>query len=387
MKIFKRCSLGMASLLLLLMTAGCSGAASTETGKHEKSKEVSAPPAEQTVKPPKKQSIGQRKAEPVHKDTAPKQNSNLPFIPIEAAKGSKPLKTHYAQDTLSGMPVREAHGGTRKRSVPFGQTLLNGKPDNSDGPLQNYRIVSFYGDPDSPAMGILGQLKPDELITKLKSQAQAYANLDIDHPVIPALELVTTIAQRSAGSDGLYVQSISNKEIEKYVKLTKENGVILILDVELGRDSIMHQVQSLESYLKLPNVYLAIDTEFHVHQGQVPGKNLGHVDGRNVQQAVQYVSGLIKKNHLPDKVVVVHQFRSDIIRNKQAIHPTKQVEVVLNGDGFDIPGIKMNSYRILVRNQPIQYGGFKLFFKLDTPMLTPKQTLTLDPAPAYISYE
>lgn len=311
----------------------------------------------------------------------------LPYTPQFAAKDAEPLKKHYTQDTLAQMPHLEAHGDTRKRSVPFGQTLLNGKTDKTNGPLKKYRVVSFYGTPESSAMGILGEYTPDVLIKKLKAQTRAYTDLDPSHPAIPALEMIATVAQRSPGPHGLYISRPNDKDIEKYAKLAKDNGAILVLDVQLGHDTIMHQVQSLEKYLKLPYVTLAIDTEFHVRAGQVPGVVLGHVDGNHVEQAIQYVNDLIVKNHLPDKFVVVHQFRDDIIRNKSAIKPTDHTEVVLNGDGFGTPGQKMAGYHLLVRDEPVQYGGFKLFYKEDYPVLTPKDVLTLDPAPAFINYE
>ena len=149
----------------------------------------------------------------------------------------------------------------------------------------------------------------------------------------------------------------------------------------------MHQVQSLQKYLKLPYVYIAIDTEFHVHRGETSGVELGHVDGNNIEKAIAFISNLTIQNHLPDKIVFIPQYRDAIIRNKKAIKPTDHTEVVINGDGFGYSGNKMAGYRILVRNESIQYGGFKLFLKEDHPLLTPKEVLTLDPAPAFINYQ
>jgi hypothetical protein len=285
------------------------------------------------------------------------------------------------------MPLTEAHGDTRERSVPLGETLQKGKTDLTNGPFKKYRIVSYYGHPQSAQMGILGQYKPEEFMKKLIAQTKAYSDIDPKRPAIPAIELITTVAQRNAGPNGLYYHMTDKKDIETYLKLAKEHHALLILDVQLGQDSVIHQTKLLEEYLKLPYVTLAIDTEFHVKKGQTPGVQLGHVYGEDIQEAIDYVSDLTVKNHLPDKMVIVHQFAEDIIINKNSIHPTDHIEILLNNDGFGDASIKRAEYHSLVREEPIQYGGFKLFYSQDKPVMTPKEVLELDPAPAFVDYQ
>lgn len=320
--------------------------------------------------------------------TATSEPASQPsYQAIKPSEAAQPLKSHYTETQLAEMPKTEAHGDDTERSVPLGQTLEKGTEDETDGPLQKNRIVSYYGHPDSTSMGILGEYSPEELMEKLKDQTKAYSELDPDRPAIPAIELIATVAQRNPGEDGLYMHATTDEDIEKYAKLAEENDALLILDVQLGQDNIMNQVKSLEKYLKLPYVHLAIDTEFHVKEGQVPGEDLGHVDGENVQEAIDYVSNLASENGLPDKVVVVHQFADIIINNKEAIHPTENVEVVLNNDGHGIAALKRSGYHQLVHNQPIQYGGFKVFYQKDEPVMTPEEVLELDPAPAFVNYQ
>ncbi|WEG12283.1 hypothetical protein PU629_19645 [Pullulanibacillus sp. KACC 23026] len=266
-------------------------------------------------------------------------------------------------------------------------TSLTNIQDKSNGPLKKYRIVSFYGHPRSTQMGILGQLPPNDLIARLKKQTRAYSAADPCYPAIPAIELIATVAGRSPGPKGLYYHETSLMDIDKYAQLAKRNGMLLILDVQLGRDSVLHQVQLLKNYLKLPYVHLAIDTEFHVGAGQIPGAQLGRVNGYHIEDAIQYVSRLTEENHLPDKVIVIHQFKGDVIQNKNVIKPTDHVELVLNFDGFGAPQNKKRGYNLLVKNQPVQYGGFKLFYKQDSPLLTPKDVLKLDPSPVFVDYQ
>lgn len=273
------------------------------------------------------------------------------------------------------------------RSVPLGQTLLRGEEDDSDGPLKDNRIVAYYGTPASNLMGILGEYEPEEMMRRLKAQTQAYSNADPDRPAIPAIEFIASIAQRDPGPDNLYVASADPADIRQYSELAKENDALLILDVQLGRASVMDEVRILEPFLKQPHVQLAIDTEYAIEEGQVPGVDLGSVDGSEIQEAVEYLDRMVEEEGIPDKLLMVHQFDLGIVTSKQEIRPTENVEVVLHADGFGGPEAKFSKYGMLVRAQPMQYGAFKVFYQQDAPVLEPSQVLALDPAPAIVTYQ
>ncbi|MCA0991778.1 hypothetical protein [Pseudalkalibacillus hwajinpoensis] len=310
-----------------------------------------------------------------------------PFEPLAPSEDAKPLEETMTEEELAKMPVVEAHGEDRSRKTPVGETLMEGTTDETDGILKDYRLVAYYGQPNSTQMGILGEMEPEALMTKLKEQTQAYSDADPDRPAIPTIELITTIAQRDPGPNGKYYHMTSEEDIDEYAELAKKHNAILMLDVQLGRDTALHQVQLLEKWLKLPYVHVAIDTEFHVEEGQTPGIDLGSVDGSEVQEVVDYVSKFVEENNLPDKIVLVHQFTDHAVTNKQAIKPTDNVEVALNFDGYGDYGTKMSLYRKFVRNEPVQYGGFKIFYNKDKPVLTPEEVLQLDPNPAIINYQ
>ncbi|WP_347548902.1 hypothetical protein ABFG93_15400 [Pseudalkalibacillus hwajinpoensis] len=316
-----------------------------------------------------------------------KEKKPQPFEPLTPSKDAKPLKETMSDEELAKMPVVEAHGEDRTRNTPVGQTLIEGKTDKTEGLLKNYRLVAYYGQPNSTKMGILGEMEPDALMAKLKEQTQAYSDADPSHPAIPTIELITTIAQRDPGPNGLYYHMTSEEDIDEYAKLAKENNALLMLDVQLGRDTALHQVQLLEKWLKLPYVHVAIDTEFHVDEGQTPGVDLGNVDGSEIQEAVEYVSEFVEENDLPDKIILVHQFTDHAVTNKHKIKPTDNVEVALNFDGYGDYATKMSLYRKFVRDEAVQYGGFKIFYNKDEPVLTPSEVLQLDPNPAIINYQ
>ncbi|WP_273853398.1 hypothetical protein [Guptibacillus spartinae] len=374
MKILRKLFLFLLVALVALVTA-CSNSASTDEQTDEKTDQQAAKEDES------------KKSEKKVEEKDEKEEVAQPFEPLAPSEDAKPLKETMTKEELAKMPVVEAHGEDRTRKTPVGETLMEGTTDETDGILKDYRLVAYYGQPNSTQMGILGEMEPEALMTKLKEQTQAYSDADPDRPAIPTIELITTIAQRDPGPNGKYYHMTSEEDIDEYAELAKKHNAILMLDVQLGRDTALHQVKLLEKWLKLPYVHVAIDTEFHVKEGQTPGIDLGSVDGSEVQEVVDYVSNFVEENDLPDKIVLVHQFTDKAVTNKQVIKPTDNVEVALNFDGYGDYGTKMSLYRKFVRNEPVQYGGFKIFYNKDQPVLTPAEVLQLDPNPAIINYQ
>ncbi|MER2057895.1 MAG: hypothetical protein ABTA16_03675 [Niallia sp.] len=321
------------------------------------------------------------------KKATEEENSPPSYKPLEPSENASPLEKKGSEEEMEKMPSEEARGEDPTRMVPLGETLVKDFDDQTDGSLKNHRLIAYYGHPNSSNMGILGELEPDKLIKKLKEQTQAYSDADPSRPAVPMIELISTVAQRDPGTEGKYYHPTSPEQIDEYATLAAENDALLMLDVQLGTDSVLNQVKLLEKWLKLPHVHLAIDTEFHVKEGQTPGVNLGQVDGAEVQEAVQYLTEMVKENDLPDKIVLVHQFMDEALTNKEAIQPTENVEVALNYDGWGDSSTKMALYRKFVRNEAVQYGGFKIFYNKDKPVLSPEEVLKLDPSPAIINYQ
>ncbi|KLV27693.1 hypothetical protein ABW02_06000 [Niallia circulans] len=366
----KRLALLFSGVLLVVLLISCSKNTPTikETEQHDE---------EQT----------QEEKTSSEKKAIEEENPPPSYKPLEPTEGASPLDEKVAEEEIEKMPRAEARGEDPTRMVPLGETLVKGADDQTDGPLKNHRLIAYYGHPNSTKMGILGEMEPDELMAKLKEQTQAYSDADPSRPAVPMIELISTVAQRDPGTDGKYYHPTSPEQIDEYSTLAEENNALLMLDVQLGTDSVLNQVKLLEKWLKLPHVHLAIDTEFHVKEGQTPGVNLGQVDGAEVQEAVQYLTEMVKENNLPDKIVLVHQFMDEALTNKEAIKPTENVEVALNYDGWGDSNTKMALYRKFVRNEAVQYGGFKIFYNKDKPVLSPEEVLKLDPSPAIINYQ
>ena len=282
----------------------------------------------------------------------------------------------------SGKKVDEESG------LLLSETLAAGAKDTTGGPLVEKRMVSYYGHPLAGAMGVLGQLEPPQMVDQLKEQAAVWTRLDPDRPAIPTIELIASVAQPAPGPDGLYLTPTDTFWIDKYAKLAEENDCLLLLDVQIGYSTIADEIERLMPYLEQPNVHLAIDPEYDMSAGEVPGQQFGSSTGREIMAAAKTLSKLVEEKDLPPKVLVIHQFRYDMIVNKQAIKPVKNVEIVVHADGFGSPEAKITKYDALVRDQPIQYGGFKLFYDQDYPLMSPRKVMkALEPDPAVISYQ
>ena len=319
---------------------------------------------------------------------------------LEEASTTDETTTAGSEET-TGEVTGEARDGATEPEEPYAvilpstdarvtepaSALVEGAEDLSDGPLKENRIVAYYGTPQSGYMGVLGESAPEAMMAQLKEQAAAYSAVDPSRPAIPTVELIASVAQRDPGPYGIYLSRMPHETIERYAKLAEENRALLLLDVQIGLSTLPYEVEYLMPFLERPYVHLAIDTEYAVAPGQVPGVDLGGVSGYDIQKVVEFLDRLVEERNLPDKVVVVHQFASGIVFDKEAIRPTENVQVVLHADGFGSPENKFSKYDQLVAGQPIQYGGFKLFYTQDAPLLTPEQALDQTPAPVVISYQ
>ncbi len=322
------------------------------------------------------------------------QSSGQPFTAIAPPPGAQPLTEASGppepQGTQAESNAVDQYGqpiAPATRTVPLGQTLVAGAEDLSTGPLKNNRLVAYYGNPLSGYMGVLGETDPQTMMANLKEQTAEYSRLNPEYPAVPTIELIASTASREPGASGLYINQLPTELIEQYAQLAEENGALLLLDVQLGLATIEEEIEILRPFLERPYVHLAIDTEYSVEPGQIPGVDLGNVDGSEIAPAIQTLDAIVRENNIPDKMLLIHQFETGIVTNKQLIQPTENVEVNLHADGFGGPEAKLTKYDILVRDEATQYGGFKLFYTQDAPLLSPQEVLQLDPAPAVVTYQ
>jgi hypothetical protein len=254
------------------------------------------------------------------------------------------------------------------------------------------RIVAYYGNFYSTKMGVLGASPPQEMLQQLQGAVQEWQEADPSTPVIPGIDYIAVTAQGSPGADGKYRDRMPASQIDEAITLANQVHGIVILDVQVGLSTVETEVPLLQPYLSQSNVELALDPEFAMHNGAVPGSEIGSLDASDINWASNYLANLVKEDNLPPKILVVHRFTQDMVTNTNDIAPLPQVQIVMDMDGWGSQAKKINTYKQFIAGEPVQFTGFKLFYVNDlrapsTGMLTPAQVLRLTPQPSFIQYQ
>ena len=268
-------------------------------------------------------------------------------------------------------------------------------PEALDGAiLPKQRIVAYYGNPHSRKMGVLGEYPEQEMLSKLDQTVALWRAADPSTPVMPAIHLVTVVAQGSAGPDGGWRRRESAKTIEQAYGWAKSRKGLLFVDIQAGHSTLQTELPLLLKYLERPDVHLGIDPEFYMHykrEGLRPSTKVGQMMASDVNYVIQTLDHLVAEKKLPPKILVVHRFRADMVPDPQNIKPTPRVQVVMDMDGWGPPWLKFDSYRDYEVAAPVQFTGFKLFYHNDVrkndALLTPLEVLALRPRPIYIQYQ
>jgi hypothetical protein len=293
-----------------------------------------------------------------------------------------------ATETAVAKPVTRPSG-----SVSTGDSTLDSLTYAPTGAiLPKYRIFAYYGNPHSKKMGALGKYPKEEMLKRLDDEIKNWQKADPATPIQPALHLVATSAQGAPGKDGGYRLRMSDKTIKKVLKWGNEHNAIVFLDIQRGHAPLGPEMKYMEKYLKLPFVHLGIDPEFSMVTGAKPGTKIGSYDAADINQAVTFLSNIVKENNLPPKVLVVHRFTQGMIKNYKNIKLNPNVQIVMDMDGWGPPVLKKDSYHDYIQKEPVQYTGFKLFYENDfrkpgSRIMTPAEVLALDPKPMYIQYQ
>jgi hypothetical protein len=251
--------------------------------------------------------------------------------------------------------------------------------------LGHYRVVAFYGAVGGGALGVLGSQPPAQIADQIVQRARTWRRYGL--PVQPAMELIVTVAQGSPGADGTYSKAIPRSALAPYLRVAHRRHLLLILDFQPGRAQFLDQVRRFRYVLADPWVSVALDPEWKMGPHQVPATVIGHSTAAPINAVRRYLSQLVTARHLPDKLLVVHQFRPEMLPDRSRIKPGPGVEVVFHADGFGSPRAKIATWRrIALPGRP--YGtGFKLFLRQDRPLMAPQAVMQRRPKPDLITYQ
>ena len=278
--------------------------------------------------------------------------------------------------------LESADGSTGAPATASGGSGGTSQGSGGDGLLADNRVVAFYGAPQMGAT-IVGRKSISGAKRKLRRQARGYRGRG--RAVIPGFDLVAAIATSDRGRDGRFRSRQPNRVIARYHNAARRLDGRLILDIQPGRSPFTTEVKALKEWVVRSNVDIALDPEWNVGRRGRPGRSTGSVNAKMINRVSGYMSRVIERENLPNKALVIHQFRQGSVKKRNRIKQPDGVDVVLNFDGIGSAAAKKAGYARLTREG--LFAGFSLFFRLDQGLMSPKQVLRLRPEPDFLLYQ
>ncbi|MGY1637591.1 hypothetical protein ACI78V_13185 [Geodermatophilus sp. SYSU D00742] len=251
-------------------------------------------------------------------------------------------------------------------------------------------LVALYGHPGSGALGVLGEQDAAASVERARAHAAPYEALVPEAAVVPAFEIIATVASEFAGPDGNYSTEVPAEELRPWVEAAGEAGLYVVLDLQPGRTDFVAQAEQYRSLLELPYVGLALDPEWRLAPGQVHLTQIGSVSIDEVNRVVTWLADLTRAGDLPQKLLVLHQFQVRMIPERERLDTSRdELAVMVHADGQGGQGDKQATWRTLRQTDPDAVSwGWKNFYDEDAPMLTPEETIAqVSPRPQLISYQ
>ncbi|WP_323791791.1 hypothetical protein [Nocardioides sp.] len=248
----------------------------------------------------------------------------------------------------------------------------------------NRTLVAYYGTASSGALGVLGEERPDAIIGRLTRAARAFERPG--RPVQVVFELIVTIADAVPGPDGDFNHDIARADVERYVRAAHRHDALLLLDVQPGRASFVDVAKRWTWALRDPRVGLALDPEWRMTRTEVPGRVIGRVDAAEVNEVSLWLANLTRRERLPQKLFVLHQFRTSMIERIGRVAVRQRLATVQHVDGFGTGEQKIATMRAVLRADKF-HSGFKLFYDEDVGLMSPARVLAIRPRVRFISYQ
>mgnify|MGYP000302153774 CR=1 FL=1 len=313
-------------------------------------------------------------------------------VPKATSLDTAPLAPGTLRDGRTGMDQRSYAAAIRA-----GDASRARWPQIDAAPgalLPGKRIIAYYGNPHSKKMGVIGEYPETEMLAMFDRTVQEWNRADPATPVVPAIHLVTVVAQGAPGADGMWRRREDASMIEKTYAWAKSRNGILFLDIQASHSTLQQELPALLTYLERPDVHLGVDPEFYMHhdkEGARPSSRIGTMMASDINYVIRTLDQLVTEKKLPPKVLVVHRFTRRMVPDAEGIRPTRNVQVVMHMDGWGPPWLKFDSFRDYIVNHPVQFTGFKLFYHNDTKkgdaLLLPAELLRLRPSLSYIQYQ
>lgn len=294
----------------------------------------------------------------------------------------------------AGSPSTTASGTPSPTKIPTTATptptpIRQQLPGGGTTIFPSYRLAGFCGYPGAERQGRLGIGNLEDRMAEMKKSIAPYAD---GRKIMPVMELIASTVHPTPGVDGTYRIRTSPEIIKTWHDTAQRHGAMLLLNIQPGNADFLTEVQALEQWLVYPDVGVALDPEWATKPGEVPGRVFGSTTGAKLNEVANYLSELVAKHHLPEKILLYHQLNLDIVKHPEQFQPHPGVVPIVSVDGIGSPEAKIATYRRIVAATPeFVHKGFKLFYEEDVQtsgvLMTPAEVMALAPVPEYVLYE
>jgi hypothetical protein len=249
------------------------------------------------------------------------------------------------------------------------------------------RLVALYGHSWAPELGVLAEQPPDEAAALAATVAADYAEEGL--VVVPAFEIIATVADSRAGDDGNYSNESPLDDLRPWIEAAGDAGLYVLLDLQPGRTDFLSQARLYEEFLRLPFVGLALDPEWRLGPGEVHLEQFGSVAAAEVNAVAEWLAGLVREEQLPQKMLLLHQFRLAMIPDRENVVVPVELALVIQMDGQGALADKYATWAAVTAGTAGSgwSWGWKNFYDEDSPMATPAQVLELEPTVVYVSFQ
>jgi hypothetical protein len=245
-------------------------------------------------------------------------------------------------------------------------------------------LVAYYGTAQTGTMGVLGRTDPETMQHRLMRAGRPFR--EAGESLQPVYELIVTVADASPGPDGDYSHDIPTSYVRTYLRAAHRHHALLLLDLQPGRADFPSVARRWAWALADPSVGLALDPEWRMGRHQVPARVIGSVTAAEVNRTSAWLSRLVRRDGLPQKLFVLHEFRLTMLPDIQRVVHRPGLAMVQHADGFGTRGQKLATYHAITR--PAQFRqGFKLFYRWDVHRFTPAQVRRIEPRVSFVSYQ
>lgn len=306
------------------------------------------------------------------------------FLVVVAGLGAEPAAFPAEATSTAARADATRPSGSASPSQPATSEPPAGLPHGGDHIFDGRMLVAYYGTAGTGVLGVLGETDPERALTRLTHAARPFTRAGLAPQ--PVFELIVTVADRHPGRDRDYSHDIARDAVEEYVDAAHRLGVLLLLDIQPGRSPFDRVARRWAWALEHPWVGLALDPEWRMGARQVPGHTIGSVTAAEVNRTSAWLDDLTARHQLPEKLFVLHQFRTTMIQGIDRIRRRPHLAMVQHVDGFGTQRQKLATYGVVAVPQRFRMG-FKLFYDEDIRLMSPRQVAKIRPRVEFVSYQ